>query len=104
LATRFWRAFAGVDIMMLIYYPHDVRTTLTLDEDVRARLQGEMRRSGRSFKDVVNDCLRRGIEGIRSAPGRKPFKIQARPLGVQPGLDYDNVTELLERIEGPAAR
>ena len=90
--------------MMSEDYLLDVRTTLTLDEDVAARLKSESRRSGRPFKEVVNDYLRLGLaEGRRSKP-REPFKVKARSLGVRPGLDYDNVADLLEQIEGPLAR
>ena len=81
-----------------------MRTTLTLDEDVAARLKSESRRSGRPFKDVVNDYLRRGLEGSPSPARRKRFKVRARALGVRPGIDYDNVGDLLEQIEGPLAR
>ena len=34
-------------------------------------------------------------------PARKRFKVQARPLGVYPGLDYDNIGKLIEYAEGP---
>ncbi len=81
-----------------------MRTTLTLDDDIAARLQSESRRSGRPFKDIVNDYLRRGLESRRTAGNPKPFKVKARPLGLRQGLDYDNVGDLLEQIEGPAAR
>jgi hypothetical protein len=36
-----------------------VRTTLTLDEDVAAKLRAEARKTGRSFRDTVNDARRR---------------------------------------------
>jgi hypothetical protein len=81
-----------------------VRTTLTLDDDVAARLRSESRRLGRSFKDVVNDCLRRGLEAKRQLRPGKPFQVRARPLGTRQGLDYDNVADLLEQLEGPQAR
>lgn len=87
--------------MMSRWYLHDVRTTLTLEDDVAARVKRESQRSGRSFKDVVNDLLRRGLEAKRPQRASKPFVVRARPLGVRPGLDYDNVADLLEQIEGP---
>jgi hypothetical protein len=90
--------------MMSGHYLPGVRTTLTLDDDVAARLQSESRRLGRPFKDVVNDCLRRGLEAKRQLRSAKPFQVRARPLGVRQGLDYDNVADLLEQIEGPLAR
>ena len=78
-----------------------MRTTLTLDKDVAAKLNAEMRRSGKSFKDVVNEFLRIGLNARKELKASERFKIQARELGTIPGLDYDNVGELLERIEGP---
>ena len=77
-----------------------MRTTLTLDEDVAHKVKAEVRRSGRSFKQVVNELLRRELNkpAVKELP---PFKVKARPLGERPGLNYDNISELLEQIEGP---
>jgi hypothetical protein len=82
-----------------------MRTTLTLDEDVAAKLKAEMRRSGKSFRDVVNDTLRHGLVEKRLASRRRSFKVEARDLGnLRPGLSLDNVGELLEQIEGSLHR
>lgn len=80
-----------------------MRTTLSLDDDVARRLQQESRRSGMSFKEVVNHFLRRGLTAAKR-PARKPFAVTARKLGLPPGLSYDNVEQLLEALEGPAHR
>lgn len=78
-----------------------MRTTLTLDDDVAAKLKAEARRSERSFRDVVNKVLRRGLAVRRPAAAREPFRIDARDLGhLRPGLSLDNVAELLEQVEG----
>jgi hypothetical protein len=83
-----------------------VRTTLTLDDDVAAKLKAEIRRSGRPFKEVVNQFLRLGINSRReSAVKGEPFVVEARSLGrLRPGVSLDNVGELLEQIEGPSHR
>jgi len=79
-----------------------MRTTLTLDEDVAAKLKAESRRTGRSFRDVVNETLRRGLASRRLTGPREPFKVRTRDLGdLKPGLSLDNVGDLLERLEGP---
>jgi len=81
-----------------------VRTTLTLDDDIAAAVKAEVRRSGRSFKSVVNELLRTALH--RSRKGRRvpSFTVRARSLGVRPGLDYDRVSELVEHLEGPLSR
>lgn len=81
-----------------------MRTTLTLDDDVWAKLTAEVRRSGRSLKEIVNELLRSAVATRRARPPTKPFKVRARPLGRQPGLDYDRISELVEQVEGPLHR
>jgi hypothetical protein len=78
-----------------------VRTTLTLDDDVAAKLRSEARRTGRPFKELVNEHLRRSLSTPAKAATEKPFRIKARDLGLQPGLSYDNIGQLLEQLEGP---
>jgi len=86
---------------MLRNYHHDVRTTLTLDDDLAARLAAEARRTGRSFKDTVNDALRGGLDARRS-PVAQPFRVQARNLGtLRAAVSLDSVTRLLDDLDGP---
>ena len=80
-----------------------MRTTLTLDDDLGVKLKDESRRSGKPFKQVVNDCLRVGLKVRSKTASKPPFKVRARSLG-SPGLSYDNVWELIEQIEGPFYR
>jgi plasmid stability protein len=82
-----------------------MRTTLTLDDDVAAKLKAEARRGGRPFRDVVNETLRHGLATRRGQGARQPFKIKPRDLGgVRPGLSLDNVADLIEHVEGPLHR
>lgn len=78
-----------------------MRTTLTLDEDVAARLRAESRRSGRSFKETVNEALRLGLSRRRPAVPGPPFRVKARPMSLRAGLSLDCTSALLEEIEGP---
>ena len=77
-----------------------MRTTLTLDDDIAAKLREEMQRTGRPLKQVVNETLR---EALTRSPQKKlsPFRVKTRKLGHYPGLDYDNIGVLLEQVEGP---
>ena len=83
---------------MILTYHHDVRTTITLDDDVAAKLEAEKRKSGRSFKETVNHFLRLGLT-VREKPKTKPFVI--RDIGFRLGLEFESASELLERLEGP---
>jgi hypothetical protein len=78
-----------------------VRTTLTLDEDVANLLNKEARKSGESFKQIVNRFLRLGLTAAKQ-PARKPFVVKPINLGLPAG--YNKVEELLEYLEGPDYR
>lgn len=81
-----------------------MRTTLTLDDDVAAKLKAEARRTGRPFRDIVNETLRHGLVTRQTAPAQQPFKVVARDLGLRQGLSLDNIAELIEQVEGPRHR
>ena len=82
-----------------------MRTTLTLDDDVAAKLRAESRRAGRPFREIVNDTLRRGLASRRATARRQAFKVRARDLGdLKPGLSLDRVAELVEHAEGSLHR
>jgi hypothetical protein len=82
-----------------------MRTTLTLDDDVAARLQAESRRTGRPFKTVVNEYLRAGLAQRRVAKAAVRFRVEPVSMGAPlPGRSYDNIGALLEEVEGAERR
>ena len=79
-----------------------MRTTLTLDDDIAARLQDEVRRTGQPFKVVVNELLRTGLARQTAMKYVEPFKVEPHSMGkLAPGLSLDSISTLLEEIEGP---
>jgi hypothetical protein len=76
-----------------------MRTTLTLEDDVADRLHQVARELGLPFKTVVNEALRAGLSSGLRTPDR-PFSVHARAMGLRPGLDLDDVGEVLDRVEG----
>ena len=78
-----------------------MRTTLTLDEDVAAKLRERCHRRRESFKATVNRTLRAGLNAEQTLMPREPFRVEARDLGMRPGVGLDNIAELLEQIDGP---
>ena len=55
-----------------------MRRTVTLDDDVNAGIRSEMKRTGDSFKRVVNRLLRLGF-GVPEPPVEDDSK--SRPVG-----------------------
>lgn len=82
-----------------------MRTTVTLDEDVAAKLRAEARRTGKPFKTVLNECLRVALSAARRRARPASFRIEPRDLGaLRPGLSLDNIAELLDLVEGAQSR
>jgi hypothetical protein len=74
-----------------------MRTTVTLDPDVAAKLRQVTREEGLSFKEALNSSVRRGLEG--GGPSSRPYSLKARALGAKRGLDLDRALRLAGEIE-----
>jgi plasmid stability protein len=81
-----------------------IRTTVSLDDDVVARVKRESLSRGASFRDTLNDLLRAALLGIDYKPRRRALAIQPTHMGHKPGLNYDNIESLLEYGEGDRHR
>ncbi len=82
-----------------------MRTTLTLEKDVAARLEQVARRRRMPLKAIVNEALRAGLAALdRPAPPASPFRTAGFDLGVSLVGSLDNVEEVLARVEGEAHR
>ena len=84
---------------------HDVRmrTTLTLEPNVAARLKSEMRRTGKTLKAVVNDALERGLGLGGRTPALPRFVVRPHDFGFKPGIDLDRLNQLVDELDVDAA-
>lgn len=77
-----------------------MRTTLTLNDDVATAIERMPRTREASFKDIVNEALRRGLKEMAAGPKpRDPFRTQPVSLG-RALVSIDNVSEALAIAEG----
>jgi hypothetical protein len=82
-----------------------MRTTLTIDDDVAFGLKKVQEQAPeKSFKEVVNDILRQGLGNSAPTRKKKKFKVTAYPLGLRNDIDFSNIEEALDIIEGPNRR
>ena len=78
----------------------NVRTTLTLDDDLARKLHDRAHREGRSFKHVTNEALRAGLEAAeRGAGARGQLVIRARARGFRPGIDPARLNQLVDELQ-----
>jgi hypothetical protein len=80
-----------------------MRTTLTLDAAVAARLKAEARRSGKPFKVVVNEALRRGLDLGGRSPRAPRFRVTPHAFGFKPGVDLDRLNHLVDELDTEAS-
>lgn len=77
----------------------EMRTTVTLEPDVEARLKRHMHERGISFKDALNSILRAGLDHERERSKVDPYVLPVFDLGIRPGIDYDRIAHLMDDLE-----
>jgi hypothetical protein len=75
-----------------------MRTTVTLDDDVAARLKHVARERGISFKEALNRAIRAGLGAEQGAlPTR--YETPSRALGLRAGIDVTKALSLASALE-----
>ncbi|MGI8813236.1 MAG: DUF2191 domain-containing protein [Pyrinomonadaceae bacterium] len=80
-----------------------MRTTLTIDDDVAFGLRkAQANDPAKSFKVIVNEVLRKGLQtGSNDNKPKKRFRVEPLNLGLRKDLNFDNIEEVLDILEGP---
>ena len=76
-----------------------MRTTMTLDKDVAARLE-KLRRT-RPFKEIVNEALRAGLDEIERGQRGKESRYSIKSVKGYPlRTNLDNIAEVIAEVDG----
>jgi Arc/MetJ family transcription regulator len=78
----------------------DMRTTLTLDDDVALLLQEAAHRTRTTVKQVVNSALRAAL--APPAAQRAPYRETVHHAELAPGLDLTGFNKLADELEDEA--
>lgn len=76
-----------------------MRTTLTIDADLAEALRRLAERTGTTWKEVVNEVLRRGLEAGASPPS-VPYRTPVSDPGPPRWVGVHSTHELLALAEG----
>jgi hypothetical protein len=77
-----------------------MRTTVTLEPDVAAKLKELAHRRRLSFKAALNEVLRRGLSTQGGAPKRrKRFVVEPHAGGFRPGIDPNRLNQLIDELD-----
>ena len=72
-----------------------MRTTVTLDPDTEQIIRRQMAERGVSFKEALNDAIRRGV---RSSGAARPFRTATAALG-QSTVNLDRALQVAAELE-----
>lgn len=79
-----------------------MRTTLTIDDQLARSLKEAAHRSGRPFKQLVNEALRKGLHAMEH-PEAHRYRLSPASLGgVRPDLNLDKALSLADGLEDAA--
>ena len=75
-----------------------MRTTLIIDDDLGAALKEQAKRTDQSFKQVLNDALRRGLSSAlpEAAPA---YRLRPLDSGFKPGVDPLRLNQMSDELE-----
>ena len=76
-----------------------MRTTLTLDDDVAAKLDGVAHKKKLPFKRVVNEALRAGLTQMEHPCQPKRYKLKTFKMGFSPAYNWDKALSIAAEIE-----
>ncbi len=77
-----------------------MRTTLTIEDDVLDRARAAAGKLKTSFRQVINEALRAGLQTIETHAKVRPYQTHPHKMGLRQGRNLDNIQELLAQIEG----
>jgi len=77
-----------------------MRTTITIDDDVLDRARKVAERLHTSFRSVVNEALRSGLEQVEKPAMSRQYQTSPHAMGIRKGRSLDNIQELLAQVEG----
>ena len=79
-----------------------MRTTVTLDADTESLLRDAMRQRGQTFKQALNEAVRRGLAGMALETERPPFNQRSFPMGLRAGYDVGKLSALEAEMDAEA--
>ncbi len=77
-----------------------MRTTVALADDVAAAIEQLRRERGLGMSEAINELVRNGLAAKQQK--RPAFRQETHDMGA--GIDYSNVGEALETLDGASSR
>lgn len=76
-----------------------MRTTLTLEPDLAKKLKDLAHRRGQSFKQTLNEVVRRGLAAPAQHPKAQRYTVTPHAGGFRPGIDPRKLNQLADQLD-----
>ncbi len=76
-----------------------MRTTTTIEPEIAKKLKSLAYKERRSFKEVLNETLRRGLAAGTKAEPAVRFEVEPHSGGFRPGVDQAKLNQLADQLE-----
>lgn len=76
-----------------------MRTTVTLEPDLVKKIKDLAHRQGQSFKQALNDLIRRGLRSSRRPDPVTKYTVETHSGGFRPGIDSGKLNQLVDELE-----
>ena len=72
---------------------------MTLEPDLAKRVKALAHRLGVSFKQALNEVIRRGLTAPTRPGAQPPFKVAPHAGGFRPGIDPGKLNQLVDQLD-----
>jgi hypothetical protein len=76
-----------------------VRTTVTLEPDLAKKVKALAHGRGMSFKQALNEVIRRGLTAPAQRDARARYRIKPYQGQFRPGIDPGKLNQLVDQLE-----
>lgn len=76
-----------------------MRTTVTLEPDLAKKVKALAHRRKLSFKQALNEVIRRGLTSPDRQAAQTRFTVQPHAGGFRPGIDPGKLNQLVDQLE-----
>lgn len=78
-----------------------MRTTIRLDDDLLMRAKNHAARTGRTLTALIEDSLRLAMGAREGTESAKPYEVRTFTSTLNPGVDLDDNSALLDLMDRP---
>jgi hypothetical protein len=79
-----------------------MRTTIDINDAILRELRDRARRSGKPFREVVEESLRLGLTQLSTPRSPGQFEVEPHPLRLKPGFRGVSLNQLYDQLEAEA--